>query len=37
MYPRVPKPINVEFRVGWRELILEINPAEPSPCTVEVS
>jgi len=29
--PRVPRPINVEFKVGCKELILERNPAEPRP------
>ena len=33
--PRVPRPINVEFRVGWIELIELKKPAEPRPCTVE--
>jgi hypothetical protein len=37
MYPRVPRPIRVEFRVGCKELIDDKKPAEPRPCTVELS
>ena len=29
--PRVPRPSSVEFKVGCKELILDRNPAEPSP------
>ena len=32
--PRVPRPINVEFRVGWIELTLDKYPALPKPPTV---
>jgi hypothetical protein len=32
--PRVPKPMSVEFRVGWIELTLERYPALPNPPTV---
>jgi hypothetical protein len=35
MYPRVPRPTNVEFRVGCKELIDDKKPAEPRPVTVE--
>ena len=31
IYPRVPRPINVEFRVGCMELIELKKPAEPRP------
>ena len=34
--PRVPRPSKVEFRVGCKELILERNPEDPSPCIVEL-
>jgi len=33
--PRVPRPSNVEFRVGWIELMLDRKPRLPRPCTVE--
>ena len=36
MYPRVPRPMRVEFRVGCKELIDERKPAEPSPWIVEL-
>ena len=35
--PRVPRPIRVEFKVGWIELILDKKPKDPRPCTVELS
>ena len=35
MYPRVPRPMRVEFRVGCKELIDDKKPAVPSHCTVE--
>jgi hypothetical protein len=33
--PRVPRPINVEFKVGCIELIDDKKPAVPRPVTVE--
>ena len=32
--PKVPKPINVEFRVGCKELTLDRYPEFPNPPTV---
>ena len=34
--PRVPRPINVEFKVGCKELTDDKKPIEPSPWTVEL-
>ena len=34
--PRVPRPINVEFRVGCKELIDDKKPAVPRPVIVEL-